>query len=79
MVQILCIPFIHCFIAKPRLLHNYVIEISMHELSVMTKSQDSPISVNSLPNDTILDWTKLKAFADDKFNVAKLLIFFLID
>ena len=28
------------------------------------------VSVNSLPNDKILDLTKLKAFADDKFNVA---------
>ena len=25
-------------------------------------------SVNSLPNDKILDWFKLKAFADDKIN-----------
>ena len=24
---------------------------------------------NSLPNDKILDWSKLKAFADDKINV----------
>ena len=26
-------------------------------------------TVNSLPNDKILDWCKLKAFADDKMNV----------
>ena len=25
--------------------------------------------INSLPNDKILDWSKLKAFADDKINV----------
>ena len=25
--------------------------------------------VNSLPNDTILEWSKLKAFADDKINL----------
>ena len=25
--------------------------------------------INSLPNDKILDWSKLKAFADDKLNV----------
>ena len=25
--------------------------------------------LNSLPNDKILDWSKLKAFADDKINV----------
>ena len=27
--------------------------------------------MNSLPNDKILDWSKLKAFADDKINVIK--------
>ena len=31
--------------------------------------------INSLPNDNFLDWTKFKAFADDKSNVAKNLIF----
>ena len=31
-------------------------------------------SFNSLPNNTILDVTKLKAFADDKTNVAKMMI-----
>ena len=30
---------------------------------------------NSLPNDKILDWTKFRAFADDKLNVAKMMIF----
>ena len=29
---------------------------------------------NTLPNDKILDWTKLKAFADDKLDVAKIMI-----
>ena len=29
------------------------------------------ILVNSVPNDKILDWTKLKAFADDKLNLPK--------
>ena len=28
---------------------------------------------NSLPNDKILDWFKLKAFADDKINVIEIL------
>ena len=27
------------------------------------------LRVNSLPNDKVLDWSKLKAFADDKINV----------
>ena len=30
---------------------------------------------NSLPNNKILDWFKLKAFADGKLNVAKMTIF----
>ena len=33
------------------------------------------ICINSLPNDKILDWSKLKAFADDKINVLKMMIF----
>ena len=32
---------------------------------------------NSLPNDKILDWSKLKAFADDKTNTTKELKFVL--
>ena len=36
----------------------------------------SPFSVifNSLPNDKILDWPKLKAFADNNLYVAKMMI-----
>ena len=33
--------------------------------------------VNSSPNDNFLDWSKLKAFADEKLNLAKKLKFFL--
>ena len=32
---------------------------------------------NSLPNERILDWSKLKAFADDKINVTEKLKFVL--
>ena len=28
-------------------------------------------NINSLPNDKFLDWSKLKAFADDKINVTE--------
>ena len=31
--------------------------------------------VNSSPNDKILDWSKLKVFADDKIKLAKMMIF----
>ena len=31
--------------------------------------------INSLPNNKILGWSKLKAFADDKLKVAKIMIF----
>ena len=34
-------------------------------------------SLNPLPDDKILDWSKLKAFADDKINVAENLDFVL--
>ena len=37
------------------------------------------VSFNPLPNDIILDVTKFKAFADDKFNVTNLIIFSLIE
>ena len=30
--------------------------------------------ISFLPNDNILDWTKLKAFADDKLKVARMMI-----
>ena len=31
-------------------------------------------SVNSLPNNEILDWFKLEAFADDKMNAPEMMI-----
>ena len=33
------------------------------------------LCINSLPNDKILDWSKFKAFADDKINVNEQLKF----
>ena len=33
------------------------------------------VMINFLPNDKILDRSKLKAFADDKINVLKMMIF----
>ena len=38
-------------------------------------SQGSQRFTNSLPNDKILDWSKLKGFADDKINVIQKLKF----
>ena len=35
---------------------------------------NNTVNFNSLPNDKILDWSKLKAFADDKFDVVKMMI-----
>ena len=34
-----------------------------------SESKKSMLTLNSLPNNKILDWSKLKAFADDKINV----------
>ena len=36
---------------------------------------DNKTNFNSLPNDKILDCSKLKAFADDKINVTQKLMF----
>ena len=33
------------------------------------------VMLNSLPNDKFLDRTKFKAFADDKFKIAKIMIY----
>ena len=41
-----------------------------------SQSQSSKLSVNSLPNIKILDWSNLKAFADNKIKLAKMMIFF---
>ena len=32
------------------------------------------IKLNPLPNDKILDWSNLKAFVDDKLNIARMTI-----
>ena len=37
------------------------------------------VYLNSLPNDRILDWSKVKAFADDNIKFAKMMIFFVFD
>ena len=42
-----------------------VINHSQYHINVLVKQRGA----NSLPNDKILDWSKLKAFADDKINV----------
>ena len=36
--------------------------------------QTTPKVFNSLPNDKILAWSKLKAFVDDKIDVVKMMI-----
>ena len=46
----------------------YIIEVSQEFALVIS-------GFNSLPNDTILDWFKLKALADDKTKLAKMMIF----
>ena len=35
--------------------------------------QHYSLEINALPNGKILDWSKLKAFADDRINVAELM------
>ena len=51
----------------------------MHVYQGKTKKQLNLIQTtyffNSLSNDKILDWSKLKAFADDKIKLLKKMIF----
>ena len=42
-----------------------------------SKSLYNFVTINLLPNHKFLDWSKLKAFADDKINVAARLKFVL--
>ena len=51
------------------ILDNLVLCSDHEELQVFGNSV-----LNSLPNDKILDWSKFKTFADDIFNVAKMMI-----
>ena len=46
------------------------INTTFKESSLCSESSQN-ISFNSLPNDKILDWSKLKAFADDTINVTQ--------
>ena len=48
----------------------------MHYKSFENTVGKSEISLNSLPNDKILDLTKLIAFADDKINIAQVIFVF---
>ena len=48
---------------------------SVHRDCTASSHQES-ITINSLPNDKILDRSKLKAFAEDKLNVVQKLNFF---
>ena len=54
-------------------IEDVIIEL---EHNYFTVSQMSPL-INFLPNDKVLDWSKLKAFADDKLNLAEKLKFIL--
>ena len=46
----------------------------MNLLRETTPSCVASSSFNPLPDDKILDWSKLKAFADNKLNVTKMII-----
>ena len=50
-------------------------KINISNIYIKTGLPHEGDSFNSLPNDKILDWSKLKAFADDKINVANMMIF----
>ena len=48
--------------------------IQRNPLSNNEHLSDGKIAINPLPDDKILDWSKLKVFADDKLNVTKMII-----
>ena len=63
-------------LAKIRTLTEILLWIySLPQLTGTLAVDDLP-SINPLPNDGILDLTKLKAIADDKINVSKMVICF---
>ena len=53
---------------------DYLVKVC-HLAQLFTKAQN--FRLVSLPNDKILDWSKLKAYADDKINVTEKLKFVL--
>ena len=65
--DLICLPFLR--IAKPFVLLQQI-------GSIFPQSKSRPYFY-SLPNNKILDWSKLKAFADDKIKVLKMMIFVL--
>ena len=48
---------------------------NMNQEAIACKKPTFVYPFNSLPNDKILDWSKLKAFADDKINITEKLKF----
>ena len=49
---------------------------SFHAMNSYTFTQfQKTLQINSLPNNKILDWSKRKAFADDKIKLPKMMIF----
>ena len=53
---------------------NLRLRVTFHLVCENTVSQDLWLRVNSVPNYKIVALTKLKAFADDKINVAQTMI-----
>ena len=53
---------------EPEHLELFALEYGKIAESVYTLASTN---INSLPNDKILDWSKLKVFADDKINLAE--------
>ena len=67
------------FFARPRYswgikdIHCITVQYSL-TLFLVTMTVSTSLKFNSWPNDKILDVTKLKAFADDKLNIARVAI-----
>ena len=66
---------VRCFFLKTGFPGSPILLKSSDKYIVITVGNQHKYAINPLPNNKVLDMTKLKAFADDKLNVAKMTIF----
>ena len=68
-----CVQCIQIFVLRLHYLSN--VPIPLGYSMIIHNRLYCKNTLNSLPNDKILDWSKLKAFADDKIKVLKMMVF----
>ena len=67
-------------ISKSRLFQQRfkILKSCVIEIVILAGVQYDPSSCNSLPKNKILDWTKMKAFAEENINVALTLYYMIL-